>query len=114
MKQIILFLLGMCLSMLQVQGVAPTDTDGDPRLYLNGTTNHGNYIEVSYEVTYPGFVELQLFDDEGNKLWVTGIVTDEIGPDAIKIPTKPLKSGEWYDIIVLYKGDKYEDSFKMD
>ncbi|MDX2282832.1 MAG: hypothetical protein NW241_01660 [Bacteroidia bacterium] len=82
-----------------------------PRLYLMGSARKGEFVEVQYEITNPGFVELHLFDAEGKKLWIRGKVTDRAGQDYIQIPTKPLETGKRYSFILKYKGQEYSGSF---
>lgn len=85
----------------------------DPRLYINSVDNRTEYIEIQYEITSSGYIELQLFDKEENRLWITGKVTDRVGKDVIRIPTGPLKSGERYTFVLKYKGKEYDSFFYM-
>lgn len=86
----------------------------DPRLYINRTDFKGDYMEINYEITNAGFVELHLFDPSGKKIWIKGKVTDRIGVDLIRIPKKPLKPGERYSFILKYKGKEYSGNFYTD
>lgn len=82
-----------------------------PKLYINSVDNRGEYFEVTYEITAPGYVELHLNDEEEKKLWVTGKVTDRVGVDVHRIPTSPLKAGKRYSFILKYKGKDYPSFF---
>ncbi|MEO0473531.1 MAG: hypothetical protein AAF206_28215 [Bacteroidota bacterium] len=86
----------------------------EPRLYINSTTSKAEYVEIIYEITMPGFVELHLFDKDDEKLWIKGKVTDRVGSDYIRIPKKPLKIGERYKIVLKYKGKDYDRSLWVD
>ena len=90
-KQFILSLL-LCTLLLPLFTGANVMTD--PKLYINSPTNRGDKMLIQYEVNMPGFVELHLFDKEGEKIWIKGKVTDRIGQDYIAIPRKPLKIGD--------------------
>jgi hypothetical protein len=96
--------------------VNPTPTDQTkPRLYMGTTKKTPEYVELNYEITVPGFVELHLFDPDGTKVWIKGRVTDRVGFDKIRIPAKGLKrSGERYTYFLRYKGEDYESSFYAD
>ena len=83
----------------------------EPRLYVKTTQVNGDYMEITYEITSPGFVELHLFNPEKEKIWIRGRVTNRIGVDVIRIPRKPLKPGERYTFMLKYKGSDYNGSF---
>jgi hypothetical protein len=85
----------------------------EPRLYITGSSVQDQYVEISYDITYAGFTEIHLFNNEGEKLWIKGKVDREIGSHALRIPTKPLQSGERYEFILMYKGREYPGSFYM-
>lgn len=82
-----------------------------PRLYINSVDNRGAYFEIQYEITAPGYVELHLLDENEEKLWVTGKVTDRSGVDVHRIPSSPLKAGKRYAFILKYKGTDYSSFF---
>lgn len=88
-----------------------TQAQSDPRLYITATDQRPDYVEIKYEITLAGFVELHLFGPNGKKVWIKGRVTDRKGVDYIRIPTKPLKSGERYKFVLKYKGKDYSSSF---
>ncbi|MEO1447938.1 MAG: hypothetical protein AAFV07_00325 [Bacteroidota bacterium] len=82
-----------------------------PRLYITATDQKPDYVEIKYEITLAGFVELHLFSPNGKKLWIKGRVTDRKGVDYIRIPKKPLKAGDRYTFVLKYKGKDYSSSF---
>lgn len=82
-----------------------------PKLYINSVDNRGDFFEVQYEITAPGYVELHLMDEEDEKLWVTGKVTDRSGVDVHRIPARPLEPGKRYTFILKYKGKEYNSFF---
>ena len=86
----------------------------DPRLYITGLEQKPDFVQITYEITMAGFVELHLFDPEGEKVWIKGRVTDRTGFDKILIPRKPLKAGERYTYFLRYKGKEYSGSFYAD
>jgi hypothetical protein len=84
------------------------------RLYIRDTEQRGGFMGIQYEVNYPGFVELQLFQNEWiseenrfekKLLLIRGKVTDRVGSDYISFPVAPLESGERYPFELHYKGD---------
>ncbi|MDX2248528.1 MAG: hypothetical protein SF052_17215 [Bacteroidia bacterium] len=83
----------------------------DPRLYITKLEQKPEFVEIAYEITMAGFVELHLFDPEGKKVWIKGRVTDRIGVDKILVPRSPLKSGQRYTYFLRYKGKDYSGSF---
>ncbi|MCB0841184.1 MAG: hypothetical protein KDD63_07050 [Bacteroidetes bacterium] len=87
----------------------------EPRLYIGTIKKTPQYVEINYEITVPGFVELHLFDPDGNKVWIKGRVTDRTGFDKIPIPAQGLKrKGERYTYFLRYKGKDYSGSFYAD
>ena len=82
-----------------------------PRLYMKGTATQADYVEITYEVTFEGFVELHLFNREGKKIWIHGKVTDRAGVDRIRVPRKPLEPGQSYTFTLKYKGKDYNGRF---
>lgn len=101
---IFLFLGSMMLPLI---GMAQST----PRLYITATDQKPDYVEVKYEITLAGFVELHLISPNGKKIWIKGRVTDRKGVDYIRIPKKPLKAGARYTFILKYKGKDYSSSF---
>ncbi|MEZ4772091.1 MAG: hypothetical protein R3D00_02835 [Bacteroidia bacterium] len=83
----------------------------DPRLYITKLEQKADVVEIAYEITMSGFVELHLFDPDGKKVWIKGRVTDRVGVDKILIPRAPLKSGQRYTYFLRYKGRDYPGSF---
>ncbi|MEM7367342.1 MAG: hypothetical protein AAF587_02005 [Bacteroidota bacterium] len=83
----------------------------DPKLYIKSETVRNEFVEIVYEVTFEGFVELHLFNPDGKKIWIKGKVTDRQGLDKIRIPRKPLNDGERYTFKLKYKGKEYEGRF---
>ncbi|MEZ4825964.1 MAG: hypothetical protein R3C61_06675 [Bacteroidia bacterium] len=83
----------------------------DPRLYITKLEQKPEFVEITYEITMAGFVELHLFDPDGKKVWIKGRVTDRIGVDKILIPRSPLKSGQRYTYFLRYKGKDHSGSF---
>ena len=72
------------------------------------------YIELTYEISNPGYVELHLQDRDRKEIWVKGQVHDSAKEEELqgfKIPRKPLKSGERYGFVLKYKGKDYRGSF---
>lgn len=99
-------LLFICV-LLAAIGLRGQTRSADLRLYITGTVPEKDYIEIRYDITAPGFVELHLMDASGKKLWIKGKVTDRKGLDYIRVPRAPLKPGERYPYILKYKGKDY-------
>lgn len=111
MKNIVL-LIAFALSFLMAPALSPTlSAQGMPRLYITGTQVAPNAVLLKYDVTYAGFVELHLFDQQGEKIWIKGDVVDKVGAHIFPISRKPLKKGERYSYILKYKGREYTGSF---
>ncbi len=91
--------------------VITVPSQGTPRLYITGTEMATKAVVIKYDVTYAGFVELHLFDQEGSKVWIKGKVVDKVGSHVFPIPRKPLASGSRYSFILKYKGGEYSGSF---
>lgn len=83
----------------------------EPRLYLTKTLVHEQYVSVKYEINFPGFVELQLFNPLGERIWVKGVVNDKKGESEFRIARKPMEDGKRYTFIVRYKGKDHSGSF---
>ncbi|MDB4285943.1 hypothetical protein N9933_01415 [bacterium] len=82
-----------------------------PRLYINNTVMSDRTVNIEYDITYGGFVEIHLFDQENKKVWIYGVVNKKLGSYVFKIPTKPLNPGERYTYFFRYKGEEYSGSF---
>ena len=82
-----------------------------PRLYINETNVNSQFVEIQYDINYGGFIEMHLFNEEGKKVWIYGMVQDKMGSYIFKVPTKPLLSGERYTFHLRYKGEEYNGSF---
>ena len=90
-------------------------SSAEPKLYISTPKKVPGYLELTYEITMAGLVELHLFDPDGKKVWIKGRVTDRAGFDKILIPAKGLKrKGERYTFILKYKGKDYNGSFYAD
>ena len=82
-----------------------------PRLYYKDAKIMERYVELQYEITNPGYVELHLTNREGKKVWIKGKVHDKSGDQYFRIPRKPLKADERYTFVLKYKGRDYSGSF---
>ncbi|MCI4666904.1 MAG: hypothetical protein MRZ79_02005 [Bacteroidia bacterium] len=111
MKRLItvLFLAGMFLFGKQVFAQGEFQTT-PLKLKIKDKVDRGTHIDIIYEITMPGFVELHLFNSKDEKLYIKGKVTDRIGLDKIQISTKPLTRGKFYPFILKYKGKEYKST----
>ena len=82
-----------------------------PRLYINETRMSPQFVEIDYDINYGGFIEIHLFDEDGKKVWIFGVVKDKVGSYTFKVPTKPLRAGDRYSYHFTYKGEEYHGSF---
>ncbi len=82
-----------------------------PRLYINSTRVSATVVEIDYDITYGGFVEIHLFDQDGKKVWIKGVVNQKLGSFTFRIPARPLKPGDRYTYFFRYKGSEYNGSF---
>jgi len=83
----------------------------ESRLYIKEVTVYEKYVSIVYEINYPGFVELHLFDPEGDKIWINGEVADESGKNEYKIARDPMEEGKRYSFTLKYKGKDYTRGF---
>lgn len=75
----------------------------EPRLYVGSSATVGSAVEVSYETTTAGFVELRLTDDKGKVVWIKGVVKPK-GKHVFKIPTEPMEKNIRYEFVLKFKG----------
>jgi hypothetical protein len=99
-----------CIMLLSLS-LGVTKAQDSPRLYINNTTVTENTVNIDYDITYGGFVEIHLFDQDNKKIWINGVVNKKLGSYTFRIPTKPLKAGERYTYFFRYKGEEYSGSF---
>jgi hypothetical protein len=81
-----------------------------PKLYLGSANLVGKMMEVGYEITTPGYVELHLIDANGKKVWIKGQVRNKKVTYTFKIPTEPMTKNMRYEYLLRFKG-KEEKSF---
>ena len=86
----ILFLLLLCVGIapitIQLQAQV-SDYYEAPRLYLGQVNANGDLMEINYEITTAGYVEIHLIDPKGKKVWIKGQVRSKKGSYAFKIPS---------------------------
>ena len=86
-----------------------------PRLYIGGSDIAPRSVDIKYEISFPGYVQLHLYSEnkegEKKKIWIKGKVHDETGKHIFRIPRKPLEPGRRYSYELMYKGNSYEGSF---
>ena len=99
------------LLLLLGWGIFQVAAQVSPRLYINNTRVADKYIEIDYDITFGGFVELHLFDENDKKIWIHGEVNKKLGSYTFRIPAKPLTPGVRYTYYFLYKGEEYHGSF---
>ncbi len=110
MKKALLFSLLLTITFSFTPSV---EAGPSPRLYAESPVNKGEYVEIVYDINFPGFVQLCLFNEEKEQIWIKGRVTDRVGKDYFRISTNPLKAGARYTFILKYKGKDYPGSFYM-
>ncbi|MEM6263423.1 MAG: hypothetical protein AAGI38_13000 [Bacteroidota bacterium] len=110
-KCLALFSILFLFIAIPSKAVPPAPQQTAPRLYINNTTQNDKYVLINYEITYGGYVEIHLFDTEGQKIWIHGQVAEKIGDHTFRIPVKPLKPGSRYTYFFRYKGEEYSGSF---
>ncbi|MEM6633346.1 MAG: hypothetical protein AAF694_26980 [Bacteroidota bacterium] len=81
------------------------------RLFIKKIQVYDSYVSVTYELNFPGFVELHLSNPEGRKIWIRGKVADQVGVHSVKINREPMEKGKRYSFILKYKGKDYSGSF---
>jgi|GEM_PF-2944291 len=102
----LLVLCIICFAAMPMQ-----ENEPDPSLSISSVDVQDSYVSVEFDITYPGFVELNLIDDTGEVIWIKGKICDDIDIYRFKIGRKPLEEGKKYEIILKYKGKDYKDSF---
>lgn len=108
MKNILIIFVFLGLAQLTFGQLA--DRYIEPKLYMGSSSQSGTNIEVPYEITVPGFVELHLIDPSGKKIWIKGVVKPK-GNHVFKIPVEPMKKNEKYEFILKYKGTEEKSWF---
>lgn len=101
MKKILI--VALFFSFIHFSFAQLSDRYIEPKLYMGSSTLNGTNMEVAYEITIPGFVELHLIEQSGKKIWIKGYVKSK-GNHIFKIPVEPMKKNERYDFILKYKG----------
>lgn len=92
--------------------VSGPQTDSDPKLFLTGVDFTSSHVIIRYDITFPGFTELHLFESStSKKVWIHGVADKEIGSQEMRVPTRNMKPGETYKYILKYKGKDYEGTF---
>jgi len=107
------FVLTFSLSGLTAFAQVKSEPTTPLRLKLRDEVDRGSYMEIVYEISMPGFVELHLFNYKKEKLYIKGKVTDRSGLDKIRFSTKPLERGKFYTYILKYKGQEHKGSFTL-
>ncbi|MEL6192574.1 MAG: hypothetical protein AAFR66_11015 [Bacteroidota bacterium] len=104
---------GLCLIFVLFMGFSTIEDPRleDPRLYINEIKVQESYVQIDYEITFGGFVELHLKNSTGEKIWVKGKVEDTAGNFIFRISRKPLELEKRYSFILKYKGKDYSGSF---
>jgi len=113
-KYLFLIALLFCFApVLKGQASTPPPEPPEvPALYITGTSDTDpKNVEIAYDITHSGFVELHLMDSKKNKIWIKGYVIPKAGAHVFKIPIEPMKVGEKYDFILKFKGKDYLGSF---
>lgn len=113
MKKVISLLLLIGTLGFATAAFAQVAGSTQARLFIKSTENRGDFVEIVYEINFPGFVELHLSDSKGEKLWIKGTVTDHKGFGKVRVPTKPLEPGKYYPFILKYKGKDYKGTIFM-
>ena len=105
-------ILGMCFFCLSHLSLsAQTQTQAASKLYKSSAVIEATVVKIPFEITNPGFVELQLFNADKERIWIKGKVVNRVGKSYIAIPRKPLKPNQRYEYILKYKGKDYPSSF---
>ncbi|MEM6767256.1 MAG: hypothetical protein AAF824_20680 [Bacteroidota bacterium] len=94
-------------------------SEKDPRLHISKIKVHESFVQIDYEITFGGFVELHLFNSLGEKIWVKGKVDDSADTKVddepktyiFRVSRKPLELDKRYSFILKYKGRDYSGSF---
>ncbi len=83
----------------------------NPRLTMGDIIVYDQHVEIPYEINFGGFVELHLYNDKREKIWVKRIVNDQMGEYVLRIARKPLENDKRYSFELKYKGRDYYGSF---
>lgn len=113
MKQVLSFSILVLMMSASLSGAAQSTRSTPARLYIKSTEQKRDFVAITYEINFPGFVELHLFNSDGEKLWIKGNVTDRKGLGVVRVPIKPLEPGKFYPYILKYKGRDYKGTIFM-
>lgn len=101
----------LCLLFLGALKAQVSEYYEQPRLYIGQINNLDKSVEIQYEITMPGYVELHLFDPKGKKIWLKGQVRNKKGNYYIRIPSEPMEKNARYEFVLKFKGREEKSSF---
>lgn len=108
------FLLLLCIGITPISTklhAQVADYYEEPKLYLGQVNANGDLMEINYEITTAGYVEIHLIDPKGKKVWIRGQVRNKKGSYAFKIPSGPMEKNARYEFILKFKGKEEKSSF---
>ncbi|MCB9231645.1 MAG: hypothetical protein H6581_08280 [Bacteroidia bacterium] len=85
-------------------------TSSDITLHFTSTLVSGNSVKIGYKIPYDGYIEFDLFDPGGEKIWYTSYVREK-GEYFLALRKDKLEEGVTYTYNFSYKGKKYPGTF---
>lgn len=79
-------------------------------LHFTSTLVSGNSVKIGYKIPYDGYIEFDLYDPEGERIWYTSYVREK-GEYFLALRKDKLESGATYTFDFWYKGQKYPGTF---
>lgn len=107
----------MLFATLALFGFSPVEKAATPAgngpeivLHLTSTLVSGNSIKIGYKIPYDGYIEFDLFDPSGERVWYTSYVREK-GEYFLALRRDKLESNAVYSFNFWYKGKKYPGTF---
>lgn len=117
MSLLLTILLSFTFNANNVPNAAPevvTENNKAPAitLHMEDPLISGETVKIGYKIPYPGYIEFHLFDNTGEKIWVTAAVREK-GEHYQALNKGKLAAGQTYAFDIWYKGKKYSGSFTI-
>lgn len=79
-------------------------------LHIQQELTSGNSIKIGYQIPYDGYIEFDLFNPEGERIWYTAYVREK-GDHYQALRKDKLEANETYTYDFRYKGKTYSGKF---
>ncbi len=101
----LLLVLTGSVSQLHAQKLGPPIV-----LHIQQSLISGNSVKIGFEIPYDGYIEFDLYDQKGNKVWFTSYVREK-GTHYQALRKDKLEENVEYSFDFRYKGETYSGKF---